>query len=193
MLSLAIYTLFYLLFRALFVYKVSILFRPYSFWPYFFFLLMEGNMQMLTFYVSSILKLNFFFRPIEKLEAVIVYGLLFSIILFAVGGYLLVYRSIKKLIKYFADNVNGSFQITIYLLIEFGFKNLCLGIIHSLFRKKEMLFVQLGSLFGVELLCLVNNAVFLSRKGEFEYRMKVWLIFCLNFMRIILIFLLLAC
>ncbi len=154
---------------------------------------MEGNMQMLTFYVSSILKLNFFFRPIEKLEAVIVYGLLFSIILFAVGGYLLVYRSIKKLIKYFADNVNGSFQITIYLLIEFGFKNLCLGIIHSLFRKKEMLFVQLGSLFGVELLCLVNNAVFLSRKGEFEYRMKVWLIFCLNFMRIILIFLLLAC
>ena len=192
-LSLTLYTLFFVIFRALFAYKVSVIFRPYSFWPYFFFLLMEGNLQMLTFYLASILRLNFFFLPLQKAAAALAYALLFSVVLFAVGGYLLVYRSIKKLIKYFADNVNGSFQIAIYLLIEFGFKNLSLGLVHSLFRRKDQLFEQLGSLFAIELLCLANNAVFLSRKGAFEYRMKVWLLVSLNFMRIILIFLLLAC
>jgi len=54
-----IFLIFKLLFRFTFHFKISRLFRPYSFSLYFIYFILEGNTQILVFYTSSNYKLSF--------------------------------------------------------------------------------------------------------------------------------------
>ena len=122
------------MFSILFRYRISLLFRPYSFWPNIFFFVMEGNLQVVTFYTCSILRLCFFYTPTQKLQTAVVYFGLYFLVLYSVAGYFMIFQKLGMLTKYFADNVNPSFETTVFLTIEYGLKNLLLAIIHSLFR-----------------------------------------------------------
>ena len=151
---------------------------------------MEGNLQVITFYACSILRLNFFFTPGQKLQVAIVYFFLFFLIFFGVAGYFLIFQSLKKLSKYFVDNLNGSFSTTIFVTIEFGIKNLLLAMFHSLFRSAPLFKLQFGCLAAVEIMCLINYYYFLLKSKIFEIKVKIWIGSFLSFLRIALLLIL---
>lgn len=99
--SLCLFVVFRILFNLLFRYRVSLMFRAESFWSYFSFFVMEGNLQVVTFYSCSILRLNFFFNGSQKVQAALVYFILYFLIFLGVAGYLLIFSKLRKLCKYF--------------------------------------------------------------------------------------------
>lgn len=99
--SLSLFVVFRILFKLLFRYRISLMFRAESFWSYFSFFLMEGNLQIVTFYTCSILRLNFFFNASQKVQAALVYLGLFFLIFLGIAGYLLIFSKLRKLCKYF--------------------------------------------------------------------------------------------
>ena len=115
--SFIIFVIFKTLFHLLYQFRISLIFRPQSFWPYLAFFIMEGNLQVVTFYTTSILRVNFFLSPVVKFQAALVYFILFFLILFAVAAYFLVFQKLGSLTKYFGENVNSSFFGLTFLTI----------------------------------------------------------------------------
>ena len=143
-LSVALFVIFRILFNIFFRFRISLLFRPQSFWGYLVFFVMEGNLQVLLFYSCSVLRLNFYYNPKGKLEAAFIYLFLYFLVLFSVAGYFLAFMQLGKLFKYFADNVEvkPSFTTAVFLTIEYGIKNLLLAMVHSLLRAQDLYKVQ---------------------------------------------------
>ena len=173
-----------IIFNILFQYRISLLFRPYSFWPNVFFFIMEGNLQVVTFYTCSVIKLCFFYTPAQKFQTAIVFFGLYFLVLYSVGGYFLIFQKLGTLTKYFADNVNPSFKTIFFLTFEYGLKNLLMAIVHSIFRSPDMYRVQFTALAAIELLCLANYIIFLREKRIFEVKLKVWMMFMLSLVRL---------
>ena len=137
--SLVFFIVCRIIFGLLFRFRVSLIFRPYSFWPFLLFFVMEGNLQAVTFYACSIIRLCFFYNPRGKLQAAAIYFFLYLLVIFGVGGYFLIFQKLKSLSKYFADNVTPSLRTTAFLTFEYGVKNILLALIHSLLRSAGML------------------------------------------------------
>lgn len=145
---------------------------------------MEGNLQVVTFYASSILRINFFLTPIVKFQAALVYTILFFLIFFAVSAYFLVYQKLGSLTKYFAENVNSSFRSIAFLTIECGIKNLLFALVHSLLRAPDLYKLQFTCLIAIEIMCLMNYFLFLKIKKFFEVRGRSWIMMILGMTRI---------
>lgn len=144
--SSSLYITFKLLFHLFFSYKVSLLFRSFSFKSYFPFFLLEGNLQILSFYAISDITLPFQFHIGDKITMCASVFTFCFLVVFSIAGYSYLYTFFKKLIKYFTDNIKISGSIIFYLTIEFGFKNLSMAMIHSLFRRFQMYCLQFGLL-----------------------------------------------
>lgn len=166
-LSLILFVIGRVLFRLLFSFRISLLFRSYSFWPYLVFFVMEGNLQIVTFYACSVLRFCFFFSPSDKIQAAVVFFGLYFLILFSVAGYFFVFQRLGPLTKYFCDNVRPTLHTSIFLTIEYGIKNLLLAMVHSLLRSRPLFGAQFACLGAIELLCLANYIAFLMRKNVF--------------------------
>lgn len=165
--SVILFVVFRLLFHLFFRFRISLMFRPQSFWPYLIFFIMEGNLQVISFYASSILRFNFFIAPTIKFQAALVYFFLFFLVIFGVAAYLLVFQKLGRLSKYFAENVNSSFHAISFLTFECGIKNILLALVHSLFRAPDLYKLQFSCLMCIELMCLTNYFFFLKAKGFF--------------------------
>ena len=115
--SLILFVCCRIMFTILFRYRVSLLFRPYSFWPNIFFFVMEGNLQVVTFYTCSVIRLCFFYTPAQKFQTALVFFGLYFLVLYSVAGYFLIFQKLGFLSKYFVDNVKPSLQTTVFLTI----------------------------------------------------------------------------
>lgn len=112
--SIILFVVCRLLFRLLFRYRISVIFRPYSFWPFIVFLAMEGNLQVITFYACSVFRFCFFRNFSQKFKSGLSFFILYFLILFAVAGHFFVFSSFGRLSKYFADNVKPSLRTIFY-------------------------------------------------------------------------------
>ena len=77
------------LFFLLFNFKVSIFLRQYSFWPYLAIILMDGNLQFISYLVAFEFRYLFFADFPNKLLTVWVLSTFFAILVFAIGSYFL--------------------------------------------------------------------------------------------------------
>ena len=154
-----------IIFGVLFNYRVSRAFRPFSFWPFIVFFALEGNLQILIFYSCSVFKLNFFREAAQKSLLGVSYLALFLLVFFSVAGYFIIFAFFGRLSKYFADNVKPSLHSIFYLTIEYGLKNLLLGVTHALLRQPDLYYQQFSVLALIELTCITNHIIFLKTKG----------------------------
>ena len=112
---------------------------------------------------------------------------LYFLVLFAVGGFFIVFAFLGRLSKYFVDNAKPSVHSVFYLTFEYGIKNLLMGLIHSLLRSADLYPWQFSALAIVEILCIANHIMFLRRKEICEMKSKVWLMIFFNFLRLLLL------
>lgn len=90
-------TLFYLFFN----YRLSIIFREFSFWPYFIIMILDGNLQYLTYLMSF--EVNNFFSPdfINKMALCISVCLYYILFVFSISVYFILKNFYGKSVKYF--------------------------------------------------------------------------------------------
>ena len=121
------------------------------------------------------------------METGLAFFLLYPLVFFAVAGYLLIFSSFGRLSKYFADNARPSLRASFYLTIEYGLKNFLLALVHTILRSSNLYAWQFGSLGAIELLCIINNLMFLRDVKLYEYRFKIWLMVTFSFIRVMLL------
>lgn len=119
--------LFFLLFR----FRISVLFREFSFWPYLAIILMEGNLQFASYLVAFEFRWMFATTLANKLMTSWLVCVFYLILAFSVGSYFLFRYVYGELAKYFFDNSVNSTQGAFYLMVNGGLRNILLGFAHA--------------------------------------------------------------
>lgn len=175
-----------LLFRLTYQYPISQLLRKFDLWGYLPLLLFDGNIQQFAFYTTSEWQHIFFFEGSQK---VIKLGsLLFGVMMVigSTGGYLLTYGFYGKINRYLIDNNKNCLSGNAYILLQYGLRNLILGILHSVLRPLEYQ-TMLGILFSVEVTFFIIFVVSVFAKS-YKIVSFIWFYLALTLIRIILIF-----
>jgi hypothetical protein len=123
------------LFRLLSKFAISQVFRRFDFWVYFTLILFEGNVQQFSFYLTAELKAVFAFVWANKLLKVFIFFFGFSLLLFSLSGYIVGFTFYRKLNRYFTDNNRNILRGNCLLILQSGFRNVVLGVIHSILRE----------------------------------------------------------
>ena len=123
------------IFRALMRFKASQILRRFDFWVYFTLILFEGNVQQFSFYLTAELKAVFAFVWANKLLKVFIFFFGFSLLLFSLSGYIIGFTFYRKLNRYFTDNNRNVLRGNCLLILQSGFRNVVLGVIHSILRE----------------------------------------------------------
>jgi hypothetical protein len=121
-----------ILFRLLYSYRISVLFRHYSILGCFFYVLLDGKIEIFTFFfVSELLLLtsSCFRQKLQILAMVFSYFLVF---LSAVSSMLLYRSAHRKLLKYVYENCRQPLSSSFYMSFSFGIYNILLGFFHRL-------------------------------------------------------------
>jgi hypothetical protein len=111
---LLIYLLLSLTFRLLFNYRVSLLFRKYSFYGLLILIVYEGNMEQFSFYFFSECENLFSASLSHKLSNTFMLFFFFLAVVFAIGGLIWFKVYYRKLVKYFTEEYT---KVYIYLLV----------------------------------------------------------------------------
>jgi hypothetical protein len=113
----------------------------------------------------------------------IVFG--FLLVSISVGGYLIAYSMYRKLNRHLIDNNRNNLKGTAYILLQYGFRNFILGMLHSILRPlpyKSMLLILIlteAAFFVIFLISISLNT----------YRMAkiIWFYLLLTLVRMMLI------
>lgn len=133
-------------FKLLFNYRVSILFRAFSSFIYLSPLLLDGNLQYFFFLMFSQSRLMFSLNFRDKMFNLISLFSFFFIFLFSVVSCFLSYYLCKKLSKYIIDNWRTRVQgLLCYSVCNFV-RMLLFGCLHNLLRSSGT--IQLQALMG---------------------------------------------
>ena len=93
-----------ILFKLLFRYRISMLFRQYSLFGYIFCVFLDGKVEIMTFYFLSEALLLVSSSFVQKIKVVAIIFAYFLIFTFAVGSMLLFKAIYGKLLKYIYEN-----------------------------------------------------------------------------------------
>jgi hypothetical protein len=108
-----IYLLLHLLFKVSSQFRISKLFRKYSFLGIFLVIVFEGNVEQFTFYFFQDCQNLFSATAVHKLGNVFMIFFFFATVAFSVGGLLWFRITYKKLVKYFIEEYK---KVRLYLL-----------------------------------------------------------------------------
>ena len=122
-------------FRLLRKFAISQILRRFDFWVYFTLILFEGNVQQFSFYLTAELKAVFAFVWTNKLVKVFIVFFGFSLLLFSICAYIVSLTFYRKLNRYFTDNNKNILQGNCFLILQSGFRNVILGVFHSILRE----------------------------------------------------------
>ena len=135
------------LFRCLFNYQISILFRPYSFWWTLFEILVVGNVQFFTFLTFRNFLTPFSIDLPSKLLQVLNILIFFIVIMATFASYSRYYTEYGKLAKYFLANMFRFKTSYVLMTISYGLRPFLKGVIHALLYEHWV--VQMWMLMGV--------------------------------------------
>jgi hypothetical protein len=173
-------------FKLLFRFPVSSLLRKFDFWGFLLIILFDGNVQQFAFYLTSEWRNVFYFSFGDLcLKAGIVwFG--FLLVTVSVGGFFMTFGTYCKLNRHLIDNNRNNLHGNTFILLQYGFRNLLIGILHSILRYLPY-FTMLSILISVELLFLT---FFILSITLMTYRAlnSIWIYLLLSFIRILLIF-----
>ena len=129
--TVVVFVLLNRLFYCLFEYEVSKHLRMFSFWGFLCFMGLESNIELFTFLGFRNFHTMFSFNFAHKVYLSLMLFFMFFVVLFAVGGFFLMYYLYGKLAKYFLDNlyrIKGAFFLMTYV---YGLRPFVKGVIHS--------------------------------------------------------------
>ena len=156
--TVGLFLLFNRLFRCLFNYELSILFRPYSFWWTLFEILAQGNVQFFTFLAFRNFLTPFSLDLPSKLLQVLTVLIFFIVLMATFASYSHYYTKYGKLAKYFLANMFRFKSSYALMTIAYGVRPFLKGVVHALLYNNWV--VQMWVLVGVEILILVIILVF---------------------------------
>mgnify|MGYP000911096595 CR=1 FL=1 len=110
----------------------------------------------------------------------------FAVLLYSVSLFLLISFFYKNLSTYFTDNNKNSFFGNIALVLQYGFKNMIMGVLQAFLRYFSYK-IALYFLLFTEILFLILF-IFTLKTKIYKILFKFWLFIILNFSKIILIF-----
>lgn len=135
------------MFKLLFNFPISVVFRRFDIWPFLFAILLDGNIQQLAFYLTAEWKnmfaCEFKFKMVKSFS--VAFG--FLVVFLSVGLYLISFTFYTKINRYLMDNNRNILKGHVLLMCQNGLKNMLLGIMHSILRGleyKKMLIILLG-------------------------------------------------
>lgn len=134
---------FYLLQR----WSISIIFRPYAFYPTLIFALLEGNIESLTFYSFKELQTLFSFSLYHKFINVLSAIILFFVFFVCFGICLLLKYHYKKKTRILIDTVRSSFTSVLSISFDRGMIIFVLGATHQLLLPFPN--IQMYTLIGI--------------------------------------------
>ena len=137
------------LFYCLFNFKLSIFFRPYSFWWMLFEMLVQGNVEMFTFLALRNCLTPYSFDLPSKLLQVLMLVMFFLVVLASYASYFLYYQQYRKLARYFLVNMFRFPSSYALMVVLYGLRPFLKGAVHALLYDHWQL--QMWLLFGVEL------------------------------------------
>jgi hypothetical protein len=150
--TLAIFSLGFILFRLFFRYRVSIVFRQYSLLGYFFCILLDGKIEIITFFFLSEALLLTSTSFLQKGQTVAIIFSYFMVFFFAVASMLIYRAAYRKMLKYVYENCRQPLSSSLYMSFSFGLYNIGLGFLHRLLLSTPMM--QLYLLIAFEILYL---------------------------------------
>lgn len=110
--------MFRVIFYVLMKYRVSRIFRIFSFWPYFLIILFEGNYQYFSFLYAFELKFFFQINFMHKLSTISLVLFFAFLLVFTVSSYFIFRYLYDDIAYYFFENVDinnlGSFHLVMY-------------------------------------------------------------------------------
>ena len=148
-LILIIVFLFNRLFYCLFNFRISIFFRPFSFWWTLFEMLIQGNVEMFTFLALRNCLTPYSFDLPSKLLQVLMIMMFFLVVMASYASYFLYYQQYRKLARYFLVNMFRFPSSYVLMVILYGLRPFLKGAVHALLYDNWEL--QIWLLFGVEL------------------------------------------
>jgi hypothetical protein len=155
LLTLGLFAVLSLTYRLFKDYEVSGLLVQYSLWIYLFLMLIEGNLQFFTYLVVFEFSTLFCRDILDKFTYCFLLTLFFGIVWFGIFIYFYVKRNCSKHLEYFFDNVNGSLVGVMYIVFNFGIRNVLLGAAHFFFEDDYS--QKIGVLMFLELSFLALN------------------------------------
>jgi hypothetical protein len=131
--TLIIFLLGNLLFKIFFNFRISLIFRQYSLYGLFFFILLNGKLEIITFYFISELLLMYSSNAIMKIQIVVIIGFFFFIFIVSIGLMIMYKSSYRKLTKFIFENCRRPENSLVFMTFSFGFYNILLGSVHRIF------------------------------------------------------------
>ena len=160
--TLALFSCGLLFFKLLFRKRISQIFRQYSLLCYFLYVLIDGRIEIMTFYFASEALLLYSSSFFHKLQVVaIIYGY-FLVFFFALASMILYRSAYGKLLKHVFHNCKKPLSSTLYMTATFGIYNVLLGFVHRLLLLRPL--AQLCALIGLEIAHLAFVIVLIFRK-----------------------------
>lgn len=137
-----------LLFKMLFQFRISLLFRQYTLFGYLFCVFLDGKIEIITFYFLSEVLLLVSSSFLQKLKVIFILFTYFLIFTIAIGSMLFLKALYGKLVKYIYENCKNPTTSSFQMSLSFGFYNILLGFIHRILLPFPLL--QLYLLLAVE-------------------------------------------
>lgn len=160
--TLVLFTFGFLFFKLLFRKRASLIFRQYSLICYFLYVLIDGRIEIFTFYFASEALLLFSSSFLHKLQVVAIIYTYFLVFFFALSSMILYRSTYGKLLKYIFHNCKYPLSSTLYMTVTFGIYNILLGFTHRLLLSYPT--TQLYALLVVEIAHLTFIIILLFRK-----------------------------
>lgn len=160
--TLILFSVGFLFFKLLFCKRISLIFRQYSLLCYFFYVFIDGRIEIMTFYFTSEALLLYSSSFLHKLQVVAIIYAYFLVFFFALTSMMLCRSAYGKLLKYVFHNCKKPLSSTLYMTVTFGIYNILLGFIHRLLLSYPL--TQLYLLIGVEIAHITFIIVLLFRK-----------------------------
>ena len=175
----------YFLFKLLFNFRISILFRQYSLAGLFFYILLNGKIEVLTFhFLSQILQFtsNGIYQKVLMVVIVFCYFLVFC---FSISLMMIYKSAYQKLVKFIFENCKQPLYSVPFMTISFGFYNLALGFAHRILLNHPNW--QIYVLLFIEMVYLIA-LITLIIKGFFENILLGVSLCIMNLLRLAFIF-----
>jgi hypothetical protein len=129
--NIIIFLVFRLFFKLFFNNKISKVFREYTFNCYFFFTLLDGNMQFFTYICSNQLQTLFHFSILSKITNLMFAFVLFLFIQASLTIYFMLNYFYKNQAIYFMDNNKNTIYSIFLLIIISSIRNIPIAVISS--------------------------------------------------------------
>lgn len=126
--------MFRVVFWLAFNFAISKCVRKFELWSLLILFLFDGNIQQFAFYQSTDWKNTFYFTFCEKWLQVITIFFGFCIVLASFTLYFISYSAYNKVNRHIMDNNKNILFGQTALIVQFGIRNIVLGVMHSFVR-----------------------------------------------------------